>query len=531
MSIESLCCHLAAPEGPVLAAVPFHHEGRGHLFVVHEGPDGEPARWSHAVSEDLLHWRWRLAALAPAADQPDAEGCDAGCVVVDAGQFYAFYTGRPGRGEGQTSRRPWQCRATTRELDRWPERRTVAVRHKPPTAGDTFAHPFVWRRGDRWFMLVGGESQLMIGMVFLYESTDLESWQPTRPFFRGSPDITGGYCAHPELFKIDDVFVLMTTCGRTRWHVGACPDMHFVAETSGVADGGEATAIRTMQDPRGRRIAFGVIPGGASEAKGKVVTLPRLVRLLPDGTLGFEPVPEIVSLRREHEHTEEVLLDEGCLVDVEEPPARSASASAGTTEAAGDAAVGAGSGRLEPSIAAADLGLNLDLDSDFALEVELDDEIDESPPAPAEDAAAPGDGEGARESRRVMIERLSDAVEVVVRIDCADAERVGMAVGCDSEGRGGVRIVYDRLAGRLGAQRLPLEVDEHLLLHVFIDGPVVEAFANFRAVASYWLDPSRLRGRGLAVFAQGGEAAVRSFDLWRLSGDGSRRGSQELNLP
>lgn len=49
--------------------------------------------WEHAVSSDLLHWRYLPAALAPDTDY-DRDGCFSGsAVTLDDGRQLLMYTG------------------------------------------------------------------------------------------------------------------------------------------------------------------------------------------------------------------------------------------------------------------------------------------------------------------------------------------------------------------------------------------------------------------------------------------------------
>ena len=48
--------------------------------------------WSHAVSEDLIHWKHMPIALAPTHDY-DRDGCFSGCGIVKDDRLYLFYTG------------------------------------------------------------------------------------------------------------------------------------------------------------------------------------------------------------------------------------------------------------------------------------------------------------------------------------------------------------------------------------------------------------------------------------------------------
>ncbi|WP_435333956.1 GH32 C-terminal domain-containing protein [Haloarchaeobius sp. TZWWS8] len=78
------------------------HDGEYHVFYQYNptGPFHGSIHWGHAVSDDLLHWRDEPVALAPTPDGPDHDGCWSGCTVVDEnGTPTLLYTG--GRGHVQ----------------------------------------------------------------------------------------------------------------------------------------------------------------------------------------------------------------------------------------------------------------------------------------------------------------------------------------------------------------------------------------------------------------------------------------------
>ncbi|MFB6250667.1 MAG: GH32 C-terminal domain-containing protein [Halobellus sp.] len=86
--------------------------GRYHLFYQYNpaGPFHNTIHWGHAVSDDLLHWTDKQIALAPSPDGPDRHGCWSGCAVGDDGTPTVLYTGGNGR---------WQlpCLATSTDPD------------------------------------------------------------------------------------------------------------------------------------------------------------------------------------------------------------------------------------------------------------------------------------------------------------------------------------------------------------------------------------------------------------------------------
>ena len=71
------------------------HDGQYHMFYQYHPYDSHwgPMHWGHAVSEDLLRWRYLPAAMAP--DMPyDREGCFSGsAITLKDGRQLLMYTG------------------------------------------------------------------------------------------------------------------------------------------------------------------------------------------------------------------------------------------------------------------------------------------------------------------------------------------------------------------------------------------------------------------------------------------------------
>ena len=58
---------------------------------------------------------------------------------------------------------------------------------------------------------------------------------------------------------------------------------------------------------------------------------------------------------------------------------------------------------------------------------------------------------------------------------------------------------------------------EPLELRIFLDRSVVEVFANRRLCLTKRIYPSRSDSLGVALFARGGRAKMRSMDAWHMS--------------
>jgi beta-fructofuranosidase len=76
-----------------------HHAGTYHVFYQYNpgGPFHNAIHWGHAASEDLVHWRDMPVALAPDPDGPDRDGCWSGCAIPDDDAVRVLYTGGRGR--------------------------------------------------------------------------------------------------------------------------------------------------------------------------------------------------------------------------------------------------------------------------------------------------------------------------------------------------------------------------------------------------------------------------------------------------
>ncbi|MBI5724556.1 MAG: GH32 C-terminal domain-containing protein [Planctomycetes bacterium] len=62
-----------------------------------------------------------------------------------------------------------------------------------------------------------------------------------------------------------------------------------------------------------------------------------------------------------------------------------------------------------------------------------------------------------------------------------------------------------------------LKNNQQPALRVFIDGPVVEAFATDRACMTYLMAADRPDAGGLAVLAEGNPVIIKTADVWEIS--------------
>ncbi|MHC6222730.1 glycoside hydrolase family 32 protein [Arthrobacter sp. MMS24-S77] len=304
--------------------------GTYHLFYQYnpEGAFHHRIRWGHATSTDLVNWIDEPVALSP-SDGPDAEGCWSGVLVNDAGTPTLVYSGRHGDKElpcvavGSPDLRSWT---------KAPENPVIAA---PPAGVEITAYRdhCVWREGTVWRQLVGSGIRGRGGTAFLYESSDLRSWDYVGPLFigdasAGDPAATdwqgtmwecvdlfragSGTLGSPSERAAPDVLVFSAwNDGDTRhplyWTGRYAGDSFEPAQLHRLDYGGRYFyAPQSFVDDSGRRVMFGWLQEGRSDAAmveagwSGVMSLPRLTTPAPDGSLNFAPVPEIEQLRYGH---------------------------------------------------------------------------------------------------------------------------------------------------------------------------------------------------------------------------------------
>jgi sucrose-6-phosphate hydrolase SacC (GH32 family) len=147
-----------------------------------------------------------------------------------------------------------------------------------------------------------------------------------------------------------------------------------------------------------------------------------------------------------------------------------------------------------------------------------------------------------------------DCLEISLVIEPGDAKEFGLKVRCSPDGAEETGITctpaaqtlkielgkstldssvkYQAYNGKFAQQyNLPLEKHlvteqvapfelkpgEPLRLRVFLDRSVLEVFANDRQCITQRIYPSRADSLGVALFARGGKAKVKSFDAWDIN--------------
>jgi len=436
--------------------------GRYHVFYQYNpgGPYHGCIHWGHAVSDDLVHWHDEPVALAPDPGGPDRDGCWSGCLVDDDGIPTVVYTGGDGRVQ-------LPCLATSPDpgLRRWEKHGANPVIDDAPDALDVletehwraeFRDHCVWREGETWHQLVGSGVADVGGAALHYASDDLVEWEFHGPFLVGDWAGAGEMWECPELLDLGD---------RSLLHVSDYAGVPYFLGR--VADGA------FERDPAA---ADGLLDHGDFYAPqslrtddGRVLTFGWLPEARPPEAQWDAGWSGALGLPRE--------LSLGDDDSLRQRPARELSALRGAETRRRDLGVDEAGVPLEPAGRALELGLTVRL----------------------------GD---------------ADAFELVVLEATDGHERTPVCWTRDGE------VVVDREASsddpRVAADRqampAPVAADDALSLRVFVDGSVVEVFADDREVLTSRVYPTSPDATGVRLRGVGGEAVVEEVAVWPLAG-------------
>lgn len=243
--------------------------GRFHLFYQFHPYDSVwgPMHWGHWTSADLVHWQDEPVAMAP--DQVfDDYGCFSGTSIEKDGRFYLMYTGvqtAPEKGKYYQQ----QCMAESEDgihFTKWQENPVIDRSLLPEGASIyEFRDPKVEKTAEGYRVILASQGSNG-GQLLCYTSKDLREWT-----------FAGVYADHladmsecPDVFELDGKTVLIVCeIGAdaklygapqvTLYTTGHEENGAFCAEKQLklVDQGLDFYAPQTMLTPDGRRVLIG----------------------------------------------------------------------------------------------------------------------------------------------------------------------------------------------------------------------------------------------------------------------------------
>lgn len=445
-------------------------QGRWHLFYQGYPPDDPRQHWGHAVSDDLIHWRDLPYAIYP---NPE-EKCFSGSTMVEDNRVIAMYHGTKLGNLVATSSDPL--------LLNWQKVGSGAVIPIAQPDGTPWPYrifdPCIWRQGEYYYSLSGatqptGPAGKTVPLESLFRSRDLANWEYMHPFVEGDRfTATGDDGACPYFWPIGDRHILLffshTSGGQYLLGDYDTTAQKFNATAHGkfnhgpVAPGGVHAPSATPDGKGGVINIFNVNEAKPCKGWNRVMTLPMRLTLQGKEDLVVEPAGDVESLRGEHHKL-------------------------------GNTRIAPGQEMLLPGVRGNAIEINCEIDPASARMVEL----------------------------RVLRSNNSQEYTRIVlykerghrSMPWNTIRRVRSAVILDNSYASVLPEARSRLPDKA---ELFLAEKEDFKLRIFIDRSLVEVFVNDRQYLACRVYPGLADSTGVSIYAQGGEATLKSLDVWQM---------------
>ncbi|NBJ92256.1 glycoside hydrolase family 32 protein [Parablautia muri] len=303
-----------------------YYKGEYHMFYQYHPYDSHwgPMHWGHAVSKDLLHWRYLPAALAP-DEFYDRDGCFSGSAVeLPDGRQLLMYTGvvKERQKNGGFSEVQTQCLAVGDGLDyeKYENNPVLDEKDLPPGSSRfDFRDPKMWKKEDGTYCcVIGSRPADGSGQILLYTSEDGFHWS-FQKILASNNNRFGKMWECPDFFMLDGKAVLLTSPQDMlpqgfEYHNGngtLCLIGDFDEETDTFTEqhnqsidyGIDFYAPQTILTPDGRRVMIGWMQnwdtcGGHVQENlwfGQM-SLPREI-FIKNGRLYQKPIRELYDMR------------------------------------------------------------------------------------------------------------------------------------------------------------------------------------------------------------------------------------------
>lgn len=194
-----------------------YYGGKYHMFYQYHPYDCQwgPMHWGHAVSDDLLHWEYLPAALAP-DESYDRDGCFSGsALTLPDGRHLLMYTGvqKQGRGNGASEAQN-QCLAVGdgTDYEKYEKNPVITGADLPEGCSvSNFRDPKIWRKEDgSYCCVVGNCDRDGSGQVLLFTSRDGFAWN-YKSVLAANDGRFGKMWECPDFFALDGRWALLVS--------------------------------------------------------------------------------------------------------------------------------------------------------------------------------------------------------------------------------------------------------------------------------------------------------------------------------
>lgn len=276
--------------------------------------------WGHYSTKDFINWINHDVALYP--DQPfDCHGVFSGSAFIED-KIYFYYTGMVKReGYSDFTIRGMEQNTvlvTSEDGINFSEKQLLLTNEEyPENMSWHVRDPKVWKKDNKYYMILGARDLNDNGCAIIYSSDDKEKWEYLNTI-RHKSDL-GFMWECPDYFVVDEEKVLITCpqgVGRSRElpHVHQCgyflingeleSNNYELSKFYTLDRGFDFYAPQTFEDSKGRRLLIGWMGMSDCEFKNPTIengwqqclSIPREIKVV-NGKLTQQPIKEIEALR------------------------------------------------------------------------------------------------------------------------------------------------------------------------------------------------------------------------------------------
>jgi sucrose-6-phosphate hydrolase SacC (GH32 family) len=271
-----------------------YYNGMYHLFYQKNGNGGYlfQQNWGHLESPDLVSWQEVVPALWPLPGW-DNYGIWSGHCVFDATNTPTiFYTGVDGVKAGIGSATPGSTNLLT-----WQKNAGNPLIPAAPTAVPNldFRDPYLFKEGSTWYMITGsGLQSPAVGAVFLYQSTDLQTWTYVGPMYQGNNAqyASGIFWEMPVFWKFGSKYMLLVD--KTPETNNPARDFYWVGDFNGTTFTPDNTSATNLE-----LINWLLSPSVNTDKDGIVTAIGIIPDLIPSSEQYKRGYANVFSLARE----------------------------------------------------------------------------------------------------------------------------------------------------------------------------------------------------------------------------------------